>query len=480
MSEPSKGELSSFDRFMLAEHEHIARAHFNTVQTLSDFFKHYLVIVSLPAPLVAVFLTVTELRTSGVLDALRAHPFLPGMALTVLVVVGIGIMCYMINLRHDALLYARTVNGIRSYFADVSGPEFEEQLRYRVLPHTTEFPRYYEPWYLRLMILALGALHSLYFGAGWWLSWKLGGSVSLLSRRGDWVVYVAAGAVFLLHFLIYWLLSRYRERWYLRQHIIGIDVDGVLNLHREHFCQILACETGREIDPRRIDRIPVHECRDLMVTQDDEHAVFHNAAYWTDMPVAPDAAYAINRLRNTLGYRIDIFTLRDWPLVWLFPHERRGELMEAWGTHSTLWRWLVGLRMAWRQMVGHAGERWQERGLAGGLWQRLRLRPIGLITRSWLKRNQIPFDRFQLETGNVYTMHRRLLTRNRFVASAERRIQAFVEDDLDKAIRLAGICGVVFLIDQPYNRPREGQLLPRNLIRAESWTEIWRYLRRLP
>jgi len=42
--------------------------------------------------------------------------------------------------------------------------------------------------------------------------------------------------------------------------------------------------------------------------------------------------------------------------------------------------------------------------------------------------------------------------RNRFYVARKKGIRFFVEDDLEKAIKLAYICDVVFLLDHPYNR----------------------------
>jgi hypothetical protein len=41
-------ERSAFEQFLLAEYEHIAKAHFATQEAISAFFKNYLAIVGLP------------------------------------------------------------------------------------------------------------------------------------------------------------------------------------------------------------------------------------------------------------------------------------------------------------------------------------------------------------------------------------------------------------------------------------------------
>ena len=53
-------EKKSFEKFLLAEYEHIANAHFNAVATISEFFKHYVTMIGLPLaaiPILNLFLT---------------------------------------------------------------------------------------------------------------------------------------------------------------------------------------------------------------------------------------------------------------------------------------------------------------------------------------------------------------------------------------------------------------------------------------
>ena len=54
---------------------------------------------------------------------------------------------YVINLRCDAVLYARTINGIRNYFYETKKLDIESENRYRVLIKRTQTPRYFEPTY---------------------------------------------------------------------------------------------------------------------------------------------------------------------------------------------------------------------------------------------------------------------------------------------------------------------------------------------
>ncbi len=69
--------------------------------------------------------------------------------------------------------------------------------------------------------------------------------------------------------------------------------------------------------------------------------------------------------------------------------------------------------------------------------------------------------------------------RNRFYISRQKGIRFFVEDHLEKAVKLAHICEVVFLFDQPYNQVEENKIVPSNILRVRSWGEIYKEIRRL-
>jgi len=65
--------------------------------------------------------------------------------------------------------------------------------------------------------------------------------------------------------------------------------------------------------------------------------------------------------------------------------------------------------------------------------------------------------------------------RNRFYISRKKKIRFFVEDDADKANKLAYICDIVFLMRQPYDK---NQKLPNNVVRVGSWDELYRQVRK--
>lgn len=431
-----------FEDFLIAEYSNIAHAHFNITDTISTFFRHYLLIVSLPLPLLGVVFkgsTWTEMVV-----ALRTFAPLIAVGSGFVALVGFCVMCYVSNLRFDAILYARTINGVRQFFYDArSSLSYEAEERVRVLPRSTHRPLYCERWYFQWVVLAFAFINTAYCVVCFSLYCSMVGQLPITYRVLD--VVVSSAAFFSLNLCVYCLLARYRENSYLRSHIIGVDIDGVLNCHRPHFCQLLKEVRKKDIDPDAIVCLPVRNHKELGVTEDDEYAVFNHPKYWQTMPACPDAPDRLKKLRNVLGYKVFIFTYRDWP------QQRRFPLPEA-RMYQSLWRSVTPL--------------WRFRG-----------RAIRLITRAWLKEHGVPYDRLLIECGNIDTLDRRMLTRNRLITSRDRQMRLFVEDDLSKAKKLADVCDLVFLINHPYNQTTDA--LPNNLRRVDSWDELYEYVRKV-
>lgn len=447
------------DEFLLAEYDHISQAHFNTVVAISQFFQYYLIIASVPLSAAVVFGDVSEWFVDPVLRGKLANNSLAvALGLTCLSFVGICVMGYIISLRHDALLYARTVNGIRKHFFNGSGLTAEEEQRIRVLPRSTHLPQYFEPRFFLFVVLTFTLIDTLYASSGWWVWLKLGGG------HQSWLWAVAAPSL-LFHLALYHWLSGYRESHYLRSHTIGVDIDGVLGMHREKFCEVLAKLCDRpQIHPEKLDRIPVRECDGLNLTERDELAVFHEPEYWTGMEPYEKAADVLQRLHDILNYRILIFSWRPWPNWRTISGKERDQCMRSW----------VRALLA---MEGKAAR--GLRGWVAGSICELRERQwpgyiINRMTELWLRRAGIVYDALTIEKGNVYSPYPRGRSKNRFVAARRSEMRVFVEDELYKAKRLAGICEVVFLIDHPYN---QDDRLPNNVVRVRSWAEIYDFVR---
>lgn len=453
MTEENLKDRSRTEDFLLAEYNNIAQAHFKTMETISTFFKQYLLIVSLPLSILAI----TE--KAGI-----SMPHRAGLLLGIVIsLVGICVFGYMVNLRFDALLYARTINGLRQYFFDKSGMEYSDEIAFRALPRTTQQPRYIEWKYFGFVTFTFILLNTSYLIAGLWYCYK---NIKWYSLFGLSIFLGIFIVVAVIHIIIYTRLGKNRERGYFQKPIIGVDIDGVLNNHRDQFCKILEAQSAKKITPDSINRMYVHECEELGVTEKEERTVFNCPEYWTTMPLSENSNTVLNRIKNSFGYRVMIFTFRAWP----DPKSKlTEEVINSWGKHYPWWNihhYCISNKLP---NFDKAMKWWYvpyslDRYLA-----------IKRITRNWLKTNDIPFDKLYIEKGNMYVTEAGILDLNRFSIAAKKKINIFVEDDLYKAIKLSRICELVFLIDHPYNRTDE--LLPNNLIKVKDWNEIYKYLR---
>jgi len=424
----------AYEEFLRTEYNNIAAAHFNTGTAITRFFQFYLVIVSLPITLLGVTLNVSQQTLD--LDSIVGTRLglLLAVFFLVIALVGFCMMVYVANLRLDALLYARVVNGIRRYFTDRSGLDLAEELVVRALPRSTQLPRYQNFAFFGPVILAFALFNGLYVATASWLA-----SVTFVPPL------LAAYVFICLHFLVYWSLTWYREHGYLWSNTIGIDIDGVISNHRTTFCDVLKKKTNKTVEPGDITEIPVRRCENLGVSKEDELRVFNSPEYWQDLAVQEAAAENINQLGTKYGLRVFVFTYRPWPNFGDLPVDMREEYQSSW----------------------KLGSRWRLRGI-----------PIRRLTAEWLKRKNIQWDRLFVERSKAGTQEIWRRSKNRVVVAQRKAIRFFVEDDVSNAKRLANICDIVFLYDQPYNRVPDADL-PRNVTRVTSWNHLDEELSRL-
>lgn len=452
----------AYHEFLKAEYNNIAQAHFNTIQVISEFFRGYITIASLPISAIVIFLRPDDWQKIPILARTAKTPSIPLIAFGLVTLIGLLVLGYIVNLRCDALLYARTVNGIRKYFYEIVGFAIETENRFRVLPRRTQSPRYWEGHVFLFVVAAFATVGTAYWLAGLALFY---GSTSRYFDRWFWLL-VSISPLF--HLGVYAWVTHYRETAHLKSRIIAIDIDGVLNDHRQHFCAVLEEQTGKKLRPEAITRIPVREIPGCNVTAEDERAVFNWPSYWTKMPEVAKVGELIKRIRNELGYNVWIFTYRPWPHPAWYPPEAKSRYRNAWNGAS-LWS-----RFCLAPLTGYC-EAWLKEHRVPEM---LGARPIRSMTKRWLREKEIPYDRLVVERGNIDARDPRFLTRNRFLIAAKKEIRAFVEDDLNKAKRLADVCDVVFLIDQPYNKA-DTEDLPSNIVRVSEWNKIHDYLRRV-
>jgi hypothetical protein len=400
-----------------------------------------------------------------------------------------GHVVYIINLKMDVVLYARAVNSIRKYFYDEHKADHVNKILMRQLPQSAHFPPYWDVAFA-LVVCAFAIFNSLYVSLGTHLSllswFKPPSSIREIGLSGYGLTETAillsvTSIVFFGHFVTYYLFVRDRQYSYLRSSAIGVDIDGVLNRHREKFSEMLT-KLGKAIHPDEIKLLPVHENINLSqpVTREDERRIFNDPQYWTQMPEMDGAAEAIRSIKRSYLLPVHIFTHRPWPDV--LPTDAGNEESAT------------AVRKRWRSAVLDMLEQTNAKECTK-LWVRLVTKlnykkSMEYITRCWLYRARIEFNSLLVERGNENIAYAKGRYENRFNYAKRKKIRFFVEDDWVKALKLSYICDVVFLISHPYNQSaREDSSkhahgfvigkLPANVIRVESWGEIKRILGQL-
>jgi len=86
------------------------------------------------------------------------------------------------------------------------------------------------------------------------------------------------------------------------------------------------------------------------------------------------------------------------------------------------------------------------------------------------------YDDLTIEKGSEDVSDPQDRFHNRFYISRKKKLRFFVEDDYEKANKLAFVCNTVFLIDHPYNKGKE---VCADIIRASSRTDTFRWIRKL-
>jgi len=327
----------------------------------------------------------------------------------------------------------------------------------RILPQSPQLPHYFEKGFFLPVVLVFAFINTLYAYFG----------IYVLSDYNFlwWVLALTSFGVISVHVLLYSAYSYLRETAYLRSNILGIDIDGVLNKHREQFCLLLSEKIQKRIKPDEITLIPVHEHPTLGITRENERAVFNDPKYWTNMHVIEDAADTIRKLSNIFRLKIHIFTYRPWP--------------DAKTTED-----ISKYKEEFLKQCGHLP-------LKDKLWKLInksKTDPLRQITKEWLEKHNFLCRKLIFEKGNDYSSDPRGKFRNRFYLATKKKIRFFVEDDLEKAVKLSYICDVVFLFSHPYNEPDENlpidinklrENFPSNIIKVKNWTEIYQQIKLL-
>ena len=181
--------------FLLKEYDRISEAHFNTSNQISLFFRYYLTLMSVPA-----FLLLYINKDITVIESLfkesssfSLKPQL-GWLCIIISIIGISLTVFLIKLKFEHILYARTVNGIRNYFT-IQDPNLKAFL---VLPTNTKKPSFTGIGFLSLVIVN-ALVNSAYLSFGFYL-------INILCYSVFGVI------LFVVHIAGYYLLNPVEEK----------------------------------------------------------------------------------------------------------------------------------------------------------------------------------------------------------------------------------------------------------------------------
>lgn len=398
--------------YLLKEYDILKDAHFQTSQSITTFFQYAIIILSAPL----VLLPIDKIA----LDVLSIGFIAIGL-------VGFCIMLYLSQLRYEALLYARNINKVRNkIYTEILKTSSQNEIHFfKVLLSQEKKPKYSNWWQFGFIVCALSILNSFYLGYGLYKIIQLPGNYSkFMIDHVTYISIITAFFFFFFHFIAHKIVSIRNENGsdYFKR-IIGVDIDGVLNEHEQHFVALYNEMNVKPISIEDIKTLPIYQSG--VITKLDEQKVFHKEEYWSDMPLREDVeSNLIHEIKNKRGYKIYLFTWRDWEL-----------------DNSS--------------------------------------KTVPQITKMWLKNKKIEYDKLKFEKGN----YDRPITvfsskyRTRYYYSNKFNVRYFVEDSVENAIRLSQICEYVFLIEHQYNV--SVAQLPYNIIKVKDWGEVLEWIKKL-
>ena len=132
--------------FMIQEYDRISTAYFGLRDQVNEWFKMYVTLIGLPLTVLA---AVARFGSGSTTIDLNEVPTVVSVLLAVVSFLGIFVTFSIISMRMEMILYARTINGIRRFFADLDKtamprPQPSELVKYLILPTSDTMPPFYE------------------------------------------------------------------------------------------------------------------------------------------------------------------------------------------------------------------------------------------------------------------------------------------------------------------------------------------------
>ena len=151
--------------FFLIEYDKLAQAHFSAHDNLSRWVRFYFLVVA--APLSFLVLVQSSLSKQGQITFFNFIPDYISIFLILVGIIGTFISLIIFDIRLDAALYARAVNGIRKYFLDNNSLRTSEVSKYVVMPTDSNKPSLTNPsinGYIFIFMFSI--INSLYICGG--------------------------------------------------------------------------------------------------------------------------------------------------------------------------------------------------------------------------------------------------------------------------------------------------------------------------
>jgi len=196
--------------FMIQEYDQIASAYFGLRDQVNDWFKTYLSLIGLP---LTVLVAVLRFAEEQLPISIAQLPDVVAGLLVLVAALGFFVALSIVAMRMEMILYARTINGIRRYFAELDqkakskGGE-RELAAYLVLPTSDSIPPFFESWRAMFwQVIIIGFIDGAILAV----------AVQSLLRVG-WPWSMVIGMTYgLMHLGVYrWMAWRRDKEWHVR------------------------------------------------------------------------------------------------------------------------------------------------------------------------------------------------------------------------------------------------------------------------
>jgi hypothetical protein len=196
--------------FMTTEYDRISTAYFDLRDQVNEWFKTYVTLISLP---LTVLVAVTKIGEDSNTTNFSTIPPIVSILLIVVAFLGFFVNLSIVSMRMEMILYARTINGIRRFFAELGQNEnstgkIKSLAKFLILPTSDKQPPFYESGRAMFwQVCMIGFLDALIFLL----------AIQNLTSIG-WFYSSVIGFLFgLTHWFIYWIMAFNREKkWQIR------------------------------------------------------------------------------------------------------------------------------------------------------------------------------------------------------------------------------------------------------------------------